>query len=426
MSSDTPTTSNGRTFVVATGALPAPVAVPLSLPSTTVTTQTQTPTPTPTQSRTCTKGNHKDAIPPAELQPSTTTTTNNNNSRNNNKRRRRARQPRPEPPIVAPPVCSVCEIAKDDGPPKYKCPKCRVSYCSVACCRQHKTVCPGNQNNNEAEGSTKTVTVTVTAKATAAEATSNNDTTSTTTPTKKLDSAKSSDTNCRNGANDDDSSDDDDDDDDDDEDDSSLEDGWEITNDMMVALRNSVWLRKELQDGGLRDMIASVAKSEKKYKSYHKKQTKHRHGCRQQGPGRGHGRGRGRGNRTSRFQQQQQQQPRHPHQALAEKRNENQNFNVFTDKLLVLADVLERQELTPIASIESSGVAVGGPPVLSPNRDHHHSRNEEELEEWLGRKWNPGMPKPALALKPRRKVIPKFEPIDVSSSSEDEGEDASM
>mmetsp|Transcript_1941 Transcript_1941/g.3628 ORF Transcript_1941/g.3628 Transcript_1941/m.3628 type:complete len:304 (+) Transcript_1941:1161-2072(+) len=222
------------------------------------------------------------------------------------------------------------------------------------------------------------------------------------------------------------SDDDDDDDDDDDEDDSSLEDGWEITNDMMVALRNSVWLRKELQDGGLRDMIASVAKSEKKYKSYHKKQTKHRHGCRQQGPGRGHGRGRGRGNRTSRFQQQQQQQPRHPHQALAEKRNENQNFNVFTDKLLVLADVLERQELTPIASIESSGVAVGGPPVLSPNRDHHHSRNEEELEEWLGRKWNPGMPKPALALKPRRKVIPKFEPIDVSSSSEDEGEDASM
>ena len=34
-------------------------------------------------------------------------------------------------------VCSVCE----EGEAKYKCPKCRSTYCSIACCRIHKEAC---------------------------------------------------------------------------------------------------------------------------------------------------------------------------------------------------------------------------------------------------------------------------------------------
>ena len=64
--------------------------------------------------------------------------------------------------------------------------------------------------------------------------------------------------------------DDDDSDSEDDDDDSSLEEGFKITDDMKNALRKSTWLRNELQDGGLRDMISSVVRSGKKFK---KKQT---------------------------------------------------------------------------------------------------------------------------------------------------------
>ena len=48
-------------------------------------------------------------------------------------------------------------------------------------------------------------------------------------------------------------------------------------------------------------------------------------------------------------------------------------------------------------------------------------RNEEELEEWLNQEWEYENPTPALVLKPmRKKLIPKFEPVDISSSEEEE------
>lgn len=37
--------------------------------------------------------------------------------------------------VAGPPRCSVCQVAEH---PNYKCPKCRLMYCSVACCRKHK------------------------------------------------------------------------------------------------------------------------------------------------------------------------------------------------------------------------------------------------------------------------------------------------
>ena len=290
----------------------------------------------------------------------------NNHNQNRNKRRRRGK---PQPPPPEPKGCSVCKIVKENEPPKYKCPKCRATYCSVACCRKHKEICPGKQEakctpatTNGTSSATNTTTTTSTAQPQ--------------TPTKESTAdAESSDTDYSS-----------------DGDESSLEDGWEITDEMKVALRNSTWLRTELQDGGLRDMIASVVKSERKYKSYHKKQ---------------------RNNRNHRNRGPRNAQPNHPHEDLASNRQTNQNFDSFMDKLLVLADVLERQEET--LDLETGQKLAAGA----------SNRNEEELEEWLRCKWDPKLPRPALALRPRqKKAIPKFEPVDdVSSSSSSEDED---
>lgn len=298
------------------------------------------------------------------------------NTRNNKRQRVRAKQE--QQAAAAPPqVCSVCEVANDDGaPPKYKCPKCRASYCSVACCRQHKTICPGKEDDS----SSKAIATTGDAATTAVEKTKPgaNQATSTTNIPTVLDSA---------AVNDSASSDDED-------DDSSLEDGWEITESMKVALRNSMWLRHELRDGGLRDMIASVVKSRKTLKRYETEQRSQSY-------------------RPRHRYASAPTKPHHPHEVLAAQKSENRHFRVFTDKLLVLADVLERQEGP---TLETEGLT----------SNQHHPRNEEELEEWLRRPWDPTVPPPVLALKPRmRKVIPKFEPIDISSSEdEDENDDA--
>jgi len=42
------------------------------------------------------------------------------------------------------------------------------------------------------------------------------------------------------------------------EDDDDLDEGWRITRDMMDKIDNSEYLRKELADGGLRQMIAEI------------------------------------------------------------------------------------------------------------------------------------------------------------------------
>jgi len=39
-----------------------------------------------------------------------------------------------EVPVEASPTCCICSI---DNPP-YKCPSCRIKYCSVKCCKAHK------------------------------------------------------------------------------------------------------------------------------------------------------------------------------------------------------------------------------------------------------------------------------------------------
>ena len=183
---------------------------------------------------------------------------------------------------------------------------------------------------------------------------------------------------------------------------------------MKNALRKSTWLRNELQDGGLRDMISSVVRSGKKFKKSQNNNNNNRK--------KNH-----KFSNNSRKQQQQQQHCPHPHDELAAKRQDNQNFDVFVDKLLVLGDVLERRQGDIIIREDGSTGGVGGGGGIK-GTDIPPRRNEEELEEWLKRKWVHGDPPQDLTLKPRPrklKVIPKFEPVDVSSSSEEE-EDEDM
>eukprot|EP00531_Pseudo-nitzschia_arenysensis_P013397 CAMPEP_0116146070 /NCGR_PEP_ID=MMETSP0329-20121206/16963_1 /TAXON_ID=697910 /ORGANISM="Pseudo-nitzschia arenysensis, Strain B593" /LENGTH=186 /DNA_ID=CAMNT_0003641783 /DNA_START=148 /DNA_END=705 /DNA_ORIENTATION=+ len=184
--------------------------------------------------------------------------------------------------------------------------------------RKHKEICPGKPQDSATNTTDKTTASTTTTSTTAE-----------TTQSQHQQQQQAADSESEYSSGDDDS---------------SLEEGWEMTDDMKVALRNSTWLREELQDGGLRDMIASVVKSERRHKSHFRKQKYQR------------------GRRPP--------PPIHPHEDLTKKRRENTNFNAFTDKLLVLADVLERQD-----------------------EDLDNSRNEEELEEWLRRKWDPSMPR---------------------------------
>jgi hypothetical protein len=123
-----------------------------------------------------------------------------------------------------------------------------------------------------------------------------------------------------------------------------------LIDEMMCALEQSEWLRKQLQDGGLRDLMRQIVES--------------------------------RDNEALR-----QVQQRFPH------------FQVFLDKLLVVAGVLEREN----------------------NAEDGKGEDEiEPLQEWLERDWSQDSAPPQLSLKPLRRKMPVFQPVDVSSSSNEE------
>ncbi|CAB9526949.1 zinc finger, HIT-type containing 3 [Seminavis robusta] len=144
--------------------------------------------------------------------------------------------------VVSKPVCSVCQKVES---PKYKCPKCRSPYCSIQCCRDHKasgckpnTATSNDVSNNPTNGNATTTTATTTTTLVATTPTSRylaKEELLTAPPTKRT----------RN----DDNSDDDDD----------LEEGWKITDEMKQALQqNAPWLRQELADVGLQQIITGI------------------------------------------------------------------------------------------------------------------------------------------------------------------------
>ena len=165
------------------------------------------------------------------------------------RKRFQRRQPAPPPPK---PICSVC--ADPEKNPSYKCPKCLALYCSVSCCKQHKENCTGNPPEMQ---QTKSVPF-------------------------FAPSRPPSHGNHRYGS--------------DNDDDDSSDEGWKITDSMKSALKNSDWLKNELNDqAGLKELISQIVVSKNK-------------------------------------------------EALSQAQERYPNVRVFLDKLLVVAGVLKREE----------------------------------------------------------------------------------
>ena len=137
--------------------------------------------------------------------------------------------------------CSVCSV--DD--PKYKCPKCRSTYCGIDCCRKHKEeFCPlGNTSESKEWKQSDDVVENLM---------------QTFPPSRylsKLELAQIQDKNkfdlnelqkkLRGDALADD----------------DLGPGWKMTGDMVEMMRKSSWLRDEVADFGLQQLIVKIASS---------------------------------------------------------------------------------------------------------------------------------------------------------------------
>ena len=132
-------------------------------------------------------------------------------------------------------MCIVCSSAI----PKYKCPNCREPYCSVACCKAHKEACSPNLTNAAAAATTNKINTDFQRSKYYLPTSRENDD-SLLRPIKKYGKRPSSM-----------------------EEQQEEEELWHITEDMKQTLNNSQWLRKELSDGGLRQLIAEIDSSGK-------------------------------------------------------------------------------------------------------------------------------------------------------------------
>jgi len=179
------------------------------------------------------------------------------------------------------PLCSVCNTVEE---PKYKCPKCRDTYCSIQCCRDHKAQGCSSNKKETADSS-------VAEESSAAAATSRY------LPNEELEKI-AKDASLQSKLTKEDEDDDDDDDDDD------MEEGWKLTDSMTEAVKSSQWLKAELKDQGLRHLISRIVAASAL---------------------------------TRRHQKTTIQQD-----LLEQFKADYPRFNEFLDKLLVTTDVLER------------------------------------------------------------------------------------
>jgi len=118
---------------------------------------------------------------------------------------------------------------------KYKCPKCRAPYCSVACCKLHREICSKGIVNGAAASTANTSAVNHrTSKYLPSDALTEDPVRNALHRRSMLQDGQEL------------------------QDDEDVEEGWRITREMMDKLDNSTWLKNELKDGGLRQMIASI------------------------------------------------------------------------------------------------------------------------------------------------------------------------
>ena len=186
--------------------------------------------------------------------------------------------------------CGVCGI--DDG--KYKCPKCRVPYCSVKCCKEHKLQC------------TNAAPPTCSKTETSQESTQKEIKASQYLDANQLTNDPLENSIKRRQMLDDD-------------DDSDLElEGWRITKEMMDRIDSSDWIRQELQDGGLRQIIAEIDVADDTQENTCRKKRK----------------------------LNAQPEPTARELALMRARQSNPKFSNFIDRLLVTAGVLVEGDLS--------------------------------------------------------------------------------
>lgn len=108
---------------------------------------------------------------------------------------------------------------------------------------------------------------------------------------------------------------------DDDENDEELEEGWRITADMMDMMQNSEWLRKELEDGGLRQIIAEIDSAD--FEDNNSLNNNHRH-------------------HTKKPKLSAEPDLTRREIALMKSKQTNHKFAEFIDKLLLLTGVLQK------------------------------------------------------------------------------------
>lgn len=135
---------------------------------------------------------------------------------------------------------------------RYKCPKCRSPFCCVQCSKDHKANhCPANKSNQNENGDdyvSKQQSDNTSAAASTAIASSSTGPQSKYLPVAAFAQASSlpkKKRKRRSNLDDDDYSDND-------------EPGWNITAEMKQLIQRSDWLRKELEDGGLRHLIEQI------------------------------------------------------------------------------------------------------------------------------------------------------------------------
>jgi hypothetical protein len=196
-----------------------------------------------------------------------------------NKGRPKKRRNTHERTVQAPPpvACSVCS----EGEPKYKCPKCRATYCSVVCCRKHMEILC--QLPAETVAATSEAKSSVQSKYLPIDA--------------ALPTCQTNITQQHSNHNDFD----------------DLDNGWKINNEMIECMKSSDWLRQELSDGGLHQLITNVVSA---CNNVSRNKNK---------------------NRNIDAQETEQEQ------LLEKLKSDFPKFKRFCDKLLVLTGSLERQ-----------------------------------------------------------------------------------
>eukprot|EP00980_Cylindrotheca_fusiformis_P009516 scaffold2077_cov119-Cylindrotheca_fusiformis.AAC.19 len=182
---------------------------------------------------------------------------NGSSGRNSQRKRQRTSQEK-TPPNLA---CSVCFA--DENPPRYKCPRCRALYCSVVCCRSHKDICIQEKKQEEKSNIPSKYGNLFMCNGVPNHAIS-------------MRVVRE---------------------DHDDDGDNSIEEGWNVTQEMKQAISRSEWLRSELKDGGLRALISQIVSA---------------------------------GNQR--------------HCAIQQVKERYPSFKTFLDKLLLVAGVLEHQD----------------------------------------------------------------------------------